>query len=151
MSAISTNNLRAQVIFMSPATLIGGAIVLPPLSYVLFTSFRGPEFSLAAFDAVLTSALFRRTLLTTLYVAAISSVVSLILGFVIALHLARQPARRRKFLMVLVLLPFWTSVLVKCFAFTVILGRDGIINSFLSWISATNVQLPLLFNVVGLL
>lgn len=53
--------------------------------------------------------------------------------------------------MVLVLLPFWTSVLVKCFAFTIILGRDGIVNSCLSWIFATKVQLPLVLNLVGLL
>lgn len=146
-----TSDLRAQAIFMSPATLIAAAIVLPPLLYVLFTSLQGPAVSLAAFEAVLTSTLFRQTLRTTLYLAGLSSLVSLILGFIVALHLARLPARRRTFFMVLVLLPFWTSVLVKCFAFTVILGRDGIINSLLSWIFATKIQLPLLFNLVGLL
>ncbi|MCC8969163.1 ABC transporter permease [Bradyrhizobium brasilense] len=148
---IRTSNLREQAIFMSPATLIGVGIVLPPLLYVLFTSIYGPALSLAAFDAVLTSTLFRQTLRTTFYLAGLSSLASLILGFIVALHLARQPARRRTFLMVLVLLPFWTSVLVKCFAFTIVLGRDGIINSLLSWMFATKIQLPLVFNLFGLL
>ncbi|KRR17747.1 ABC transporter permease [Bradyrhizobium retamae] len=146
-----TSGLRAQTIFMSPGTMIGVAIVAPSLSYVLFTSVHGPDFSLAAFDAVLTSALFRQSMVTTLYIAGLSSLLSLLLGFIVALHLAGQPARRRAFLMVLVLLPFWTSVLVKCFAFTVILGREGIINSFLSWIFATKIQIQLIFNLVGLL
>lgn len=40
-------------------------------------------------------------------------------------------------------LPFWTSILVKCFALTIILGRHGIINNFISWASGVDVQLPL--------
>ncbi|WP_157863395.1 ABC transporter permease [Bradyrhizobium tropiciagri] len=73
------------------------------------------------------------------------------MAYIVALHLARQPGRRRAVLIVLVLLPFWTSVLVKCFAFTIILGRDGIINSTLGWIFNTKIELPLLFNRIGLL
>ncbi|MGY3488001.1 putative spermidine/putrescine transport system permease protein [Bradyrhizobium sp. USDA 4011] len=148
---IRTSTLRAQTIFMLPATLIGCAIVLPPALYILYTSVQGPNLSLAAFNAVLSSTLFRSSLATTLYIAGLSSILSLILGSVVALHLARQPARRRSFFMVLVLLPFWTSVLVKCFAFTIILGRNGIINSLLSWIFNTNVEVPLLFNLMGTL
>ncbi|MGY4362928.1 ABC-type spermidine/putrescine transport system permease subunit I [Bradyrhizobium sp. i1.7.7] len=53
--------------------------------------------------------------------------------------------------MVLVLLPFWTSSLVKCFAFAIILGREGIINSALSWLFDTKIQLPLILNRFGLL
>ncbi|MGY3591845.1 putative spermidine/putrescine transport system permease protein [Bradyrhizobium sp. USDA 4341] len=148
---IRISNLRTQAIFILPATMVGGAIVLPPLLYILFTSVQGPAWSLAAFISVLSSNLFRQTLGATLYIAGLSSVLSLLLGFVVALHLARQPARRRAFLMILVLLPFWTSVLVKCFAFTVLLGREGIINSFLSWILSQKVELPLLLNLVGTL
>ncbi|WP_128932052.1 ABC transporter permease [Bradyrhizobium zhanjiangense] len=147
----STSSLRAQAIFMSPATMIAVAIVVPPLLYVLFTSIHGSALSLAEFDAVLTSSLFRNTLSNTLFVTGLSSLLSLLLGFIVALHLSRQPARRRRFLMILVLLPFWTSVLVKCFAFMVILGRDGIVNTVLSWAFQTKVQLPLVFNTVGLM
>ncbi|MGL3104582.1 ABC transporter permease [Bradyrhizobium sp. BR 1432] len=143
--------IRAQAIFMSPAVLAATLLILPPLLYVFYTSVYGPALSLAAYGQVLTSKLFRQTLGTTLIVAGLSSLLSLLLGFVVALHLARQSARRRAFLTVLVLLPFWTSVLVKCFAFTVILGREGIINSILSWIFGTKIQLPLVLNMIGLL
>ncbi|MCK1504510.1 ABC transporter permease [Bradyrhizobium sp. 18] len=136
---------------MSPAVLIAVAIVLPPLLYVLYTSVYGSAVSLAAYVAVVTSDLFIRTLGTTLTIAGLASLLSLLLGFIIALHLARQPARRRAALIVLVLLPFWTSILVKCFAFTIILGREGIINSALSWAFDTRIQLPLTLNRIGLL
>lgn len=145
------SSIYAQAIFMSPAAMIAAAIVLPPLFYVLFTSVHGPALSLAAFGAVLTSRLFRDTLSATLIIAGLSSLLSLILGFVVALHLARQTARRRAGLMVLVLVPFWTSILVKCFAFTIILGREGIINNILSWIFGTKIQLSLVLNLVGIL
>lgn len=143
-------SLRAQAIFLSPAIMIAAAIVLPPLLYVLYTSVDGPAFSLTSFAVVLTSTLFQQALKTTLVIASLSSLLSLFLGFVIALHLARQPARRRTFLLVLVLVPFWTSTLVKAFAFMIILGREGIINSILSWIFHTKIQLPLVLNWVGL-
>ncbi|MCK1440568.1 MULTISPECIES: ABC transporter permease [unclassified Bradyrhizobium] len=143
--------MRAQTLFMSPAALVAFMIVLPPLLYVLYTSLGGPAFSLAAYRDVVTSGLFMRMLSTTLIVAASASLLSLLMGFVVSLHLARQPAKRRTVLMVLVLLPLWTSILVKCFAFTIILGRDGIINSVLSWIFDTKIQLPLVLNRIGLL
>lgn len=143
--------LRAQATFLTPAILVGVAITLPPILYTVFTSVHGVSLSLSAFQAVLGSTLFRQALLTTFYVSAISSAVSLILGFIVALHLARQPPRQRAFLMILVLLPLWTSILVKAFAFTIILGREGIINGILSWVFQTKVELPLLFNLVGLL
>ncbi|MGF6313443.1 putative spermidine/putrescine transport system permease protein [Bradyrhizobium sp. i1.8.4] len=148
---IRTSSLRTRATFMLPATMIAVAIVVPPLLYVLLTSVHGSALSLADFGAVLTTRLFRQTLGTTLFIAGLSSLLSLLMGFVAALHLSRQPAQRRRFLMILVLLPFWTSVLVKCFAFMIILGRDGIINSVLSWVFHTKVQLPLVFNTLGLL
>lgn len=145
------SNVRVQAIFMSPAALIAVAIVLPPLLYVFYTSVHGPALSLAEFGDVLTSGLFRQTLSTTLIIAGSSSLLSLLLGYVVALHLAGLPERRRAVLMVMILLPLWTSILVKCFALTLILGRDGIINGFLTWIFATKIQLPLVLNRIGLL
>lgn len=146
-----TNRMQAQALFMSPAVLIAAAVVMPPLLYVFYMSFNGASLSPDAYGDVVSSTLFRQTLTTTLVVAGLSTILSLLLGFIVALHLSRQTERRRTFLLMLVLLPFWTSVLVKCFAFTIILGRNGIINSVLSWIFRTEIQLPLVLNMVGLL
>lgn len=151
MNRSNNSSFRTQVLFLSPAVLIAVLIVLPPLLYVFYTSFNGPAITFAAYREVLTSRLFGQTLATTLVIASSASLLSLLLGFVVALHLARQPARRRTVLLVLVLLPFWTSILVKCFAFTVILGRNGMINSMLSWIFDTKIELPLMLNRVGTL
>ncbi|WP_210214454.1 MULTISPECIES: ABC transporter permease [unclassified Mesorhizobium] len=146
-----TSRMQAQALFMSPAVLIAAAVVMPPLLYVFYMSLNGASMSPDAYGEVVSSTLFRQTLTTTIVVAGLSTIVSLLLGFIVALHLSRQTERRRNFLLILVLLPFWTSVLVKCFAFTIILGRNGIINSVLSWVFRTEIDLPLVLNMVGLL
>ncbi|CAN7478334.1 ABC transporter permease [Bosea sp. LjRoot9] len=142
---------RAAAAFVSPAAIVSLAIAAVPLLFILYTSLGGAALSLEAFENLLTSTLFRRSLYTTLEISVSASLISLLLGYVVALHLARQPPRRRAVYMVLVLLPFWTSILVKSYAFTVILGREGVINLVLSWVFGTQVALPMILNRFGVM
>jgi putative spermidine/putrescine transport system permease protein/mannopine transport system permease protein len=148
---IRSADLKGAYAFVSPATLVTLAVLAVPMLYIFYTSLDGPNFSTRAYTELVTSTLFRRTLSTTLIIAVSSSLISVVLGYIIALHLARQSPKRRSIYLVLVLLPFWTSVLVKCYAFTVILGRSGLVNSFLTWISGTPVQFALILNRTGVL
>lgn len=143
--------LRGALAFIAPASAITLAILAAPLLYIFYISVGGAEFTLRAYHDLLRSALFLRTLSTTLIISISAGLLSVILGYIIALHLARQPVRRRNIYMVLVLLPFWTSVLVKCYAFTVILGRTGLVNEFLSFVTGSQVQLALILNRIGVL
>ncbi|MDR6869379.1 putative spermidine/putrescine transport system permease protein/mannopine transport system permease protein [Bosea sp. BE125] len=142
---------RAAAAFVSPAAIVSLAIAAVPLLFILYTSLGGAALSLEAFENLLTSTLFKRSLYTTLEISVSASLISLLLGYVVALHLARQPPRRRAVYMVLVLLPFWTSILVKSYAFTVILGREGVINLVLSWVFGTQVALPMILNRFGVM
>jgi putative spermidine/putrescine transport system permease protein/mannopine transport system permease protein len=144
-------NPRAAAAYVSPAAIVSLAIAAVPLLFILFTSLGGSSFSLEAFKDLLSSALFRRSLLTTIEISVSASLISLALGYIVALHLARQSPRRRAIYMVLVLLPFWTSILVKSYAFTVILGREGLINSLLSWALGVHVALPMILNRFGVM
>lgn len=145
------NDSRTAAVFVGPVIVTSVAIAGLPLLYILYTSFGGPNFTFDAYANLLGSTLFRRSLITTIKISVVGSLVSLLLGYVIALHLARQTPRRRAIYMILVLLPFWTSVLVKSFAFMVILGREGIVNSFLSWITGHTVALPMILNSFGVI
>ncbi|MGY5775278.1 ABC transporter permease [Rhizobium sp. LEGMi135b] len=136
--------------FIAPAAILSLLVALVPLIFIFYNSTAGGT-STEAFVSILGSNLFLRAMRTTVEVSLLASLFSVVLGYVVALHLARQSARRRAALMVLVLLPFWTSILVKSYAFTIILGRDGIINSFLSWAIGAQVELPLIFNRVGVM
>ena len=147
---MATNATRGAGPFVAPAAILSLLVALVPMGFIFHFSSRGFT-SLEPFQTILESTLFHRAMWTTLEVAFWASLISLLLGYVIALHLARQSPRRRAALMVLVLLPFWTSILVKSYAFTIILGREGIINSFLSWASGSQVVLPLIFNRFGVM
>lgn len=140
-------------IYVGPATLFLFLVMLVPLAYVVFTSVSTAAggFSFAAYERLFDSVLFKRTLLTTFQISILASLCSLALGYPIALHLAKQSPRMRALYMVLVLVPFWTSILVKSYAFTVLLGREGLVNQFLSFLLGSTVQIPLLFNRIGVM
>lgn len=136
--------------FVAPAAILSLLVALVPIGYIFWFSTSGGT-SAEAFRKVFESGLFHRAMGTTLEVAFWATLISLVLGYIVALHLARQTPRRRAALMVLVLLPFWTSILVKSYAFTIILGRIGIINSFLSWVAGSQIALPLILNRTGVM
>lgn len=145
-------NHTDATIYMAPATIFLCLVVLVPLGFVLHTSiWDGSSYTLSAYQQLFQSTLFLRTLWSTFEISILASLCSLLLGYPIAMHLAKQPPKKRAFYMILVLVPFWTSILVKSFAFTVLLGRQGILNSFLSYLFGTEIQLPMLFNRFGVM
>ena len=148
------NDRRDAALYVGPATLFLCLVVLVPIGYVIYTSVAsgiGSAWSLAAYRQLFGSELFRRTLWSTFDISIRASLASLILGYPLALHLATQSPRCRAVFMVLVLVPFWTSILVKSFAFTVLLGRAGLVNRLWSFLLDTHVALPMLFNRFGVL
>lgn len=140
------------LLYVGPATVLLFCVLILPLGYVVYTSvWRGTGFSLVAYQQLLGNALFLRTLWNTFEISISAAAVSVLLGYPIAMHLARQTPRARAGWSMLVLVPFWTSILVKSYAFTVLLGRDGLINQMLSVLVAKHVELPLLFNRFGVI
>jgi len=69
----------------------------------------------------------------------------------VAHMMAHGSARLRRWLVFLVLVPFWTSLLVRSFATAILLQRHGVINSFLTGFGFIEEPLPLLYNFTGLL
>ncbi len=69
----------------------------------------------------------------TLFLSILITVSCLLLGYPIAFLLAALPLRSSNLLMILVLLPFWTSLLVRTSAWKVLLQQQGVINDFLVW------------------
>lgn len=125
------------------------AVFLVPLGQMAATSVDGAALSARAYEELAASTLFRRVLANTFEISLGSMLATLLLGYPIAYHLSRVPPARRAIYMVMVLLPFWTSILVKSFAFTVILGEQGIVNSLLRFAFGPTAALPLLFNRTG--
>jgi len=87
----------------------------------------------------------------TMWISLLITVATLLLGYPIAYLLATLPLRTSNVLMILVLLPFWTSLLVRTSAWIVLLQQQGVINDMLVWLGlvANEARLQMIFNQTG--
>ena len=98
---------------------------------------RGPDgtlniiASLDNYRFLLADALYRNAYISSIRIAAISTIFALLIGYPIAYYVARAPEPRRTILLLLVILPFWTSFLLRVYAWMGFLQREGLINSVL--------------------
>src|SRR5262245_36095041 len=84
--------------------------------------------------------------LASLKMAAIGTLLCLLLGYPMAYFIARQPASRRHLLLLAVILPFWISFLLRVYAWIGLLGNKGLINHSLMSIGVIDTPLPMLYN-----
>ena len=94
---------------------------------------------------------FGRILLRTFEISAIVTLWALLLGYPLAYWLSTLPARQANVLMILVLVPFWTSILVRVAAWIVLLQSEGLVNHALIDLHVIEKPLALLFNRTGVI
>jgi putative spermidine/putrescine transport system permease protein len=85
----------------------------------------------------------------TLWVSLLVTVLCLAVGYPLSFWLSHLPAKTGNLMMVLVLLPFWTSLLVRTTAWIVLLQKEGVVNSALMALGLINEPLTLVFNRFG--
>ena len=102
-----------------------------PVVAMLLRSVQPGIWSITAYTALADSDVFWRVLQITLEIGGIVTVCCLLLAFPLAYWLARMPPARANLLMILVLIPFWTSILVRSYAWMALLERHGVINNLL--------------------
>jgi putative spermidine/putrescine transport system permease protein len=94
-------------------------------------------------------AVFRNVLGRTLWISGVVTLACLLLGYPVAYFIAKQPPGRAAVLLFLVLLPFWTSLLVRTVAWVVLLQREGILNSLLLSLGIVAEPVRMIFNRVA--
>jgi putrescine transport system permease protein len=112
------------------------ALAMPPYQ-PLFTwvegSFIQIKLTIANVMFVATDGLYLKALLNSVRVAAISTILALLVAYPLAYAMARAKPERRTLLLMLVILPFWTSFLLRVYAWIGLLKNNGVINNFLMW------------------
>lgn len=88
--------------------------------------------------------LYWKAYLSSLWIALVSTVVTLLVGYPMAYAMARAPQEWRPTLLMLVILPFWTSFLIRVYAWVGILSSEGFLNQFLLWIGLIDAPLTIL-------
>ena len=115
-----------------------------PVIAMMLRSVAEPSWTIENFRTIASEPVFLHVLWLTFRVAVIVTVACLVLGFPVAYLLARIDRAVANLLVMLVLLPFWTSILVRTYAWMVLLGRQGLVNQLLLALGAIDQPLQLL-------
>jgi ABC-type spermidine/putrescine transport system permease subunit I len=108
-----------------------------------------PTISMENYRQLISDDVYAAVFIVTLKIAAYVTVGSLIVGYPIAYYLSKLNGAGLALALAFVLLPFWTSVLVRNYAWLVLLGRQGIVNSLLLETGIIEQPLPLMFNTTA--
>lgn len=149
-----------------PAVLFVGAFLLVPLGLVIAYSFMPansfggvePGFSADAYRNVIyeqrldgsfrLSADYLLIVWRSVYVAGLTTLIVLAISLPVAIYIARQAPRRRTFLLLMVTIPFWANILIRTFAWILLLRDTGVINGLLAALGVISAPLQLL-NTTG--
>jgi putative spermidine/putrescine transport system permease protein len=154
MSVRAIHNVGYDLKLALPLTGFFLIFFITPLILLIFVSLHtDPEMKIFGFDQFrkfLTDPYSLKVLGQTLVIGAETTALCLLLGFPLAWLFVRSPGWLRGVLILIILLPLLTSVVVRTFAWIVILGRLGIVNSVLMTLGLIDTPLRLLYSEGGL-
>lgn len=115
-----------------------------PVIAMLFRSVSEPTWSLTNYGHLLRTNVYVHVMWITVWISIVVTVCTLLLGYPVAYLISSVTTTKSNLLIVLVLVPFWTSILVRTYAWMVLLGRQGIINEALQSMGIIDQPLRLL-------
>ena len=135
-----------------PAVVFLGVFFLVPLVAMSLRSVTDPPGAgLANYEQFFAEAAYVRILMTTFWIALLATVACLVVGYPFAYLMTIVPGRFAGLLLIAVLLPFWSSLLVRTFAWQVLLRDTGVINRFLLDLGVINEPLTLIRTTGGVI
>ncbi len=140
-----------RALLVLPALLVLLIVFLGPVGWLLSRAFTEPHLGLQNFALLYERPIYLRVVLNTVLISAVATPICVVLGYPVAHAMTYASPRVRRLLIFLVLLPFWTSLLVRSFATVILLERNGPINAALMATGLISSPLPLLYNLTGLM
>lgn len=122
---------HSNALLVAPLILYLLVFYAYPVLAMLQRSIYKDGWTLSVFGALLQDATFWKVMQITGTISLIVTVVALLLAYPVAFFLSRRSKSTANLLIILVLIPFWTSILVRTYAWMVLLGRRGVINDAL--------------------
>ena len=120
----------------------------PPFSTLFRIAETGAMYMTLIFDNFLylwEDDLYLRTYLNSLEISVTSTILCLLIGYPIAYGIARSSPTAKKLLLLMVILPFWTSFLLRVYAWIGLLADQGTVNSFLIWLGLIDQPIKMLY------
>lgn len=137
--------LIMAVMLILPLVLLLGWSFFLPIGRLILTSVTEPNLNLDNYRRIWDEPLYLSVIWRTIWIACITTFIALCLGYPVAALMARSSGWVTKLAMICVLVPLWTSVLVRSYAWIVLLERRGLINSALQGLGITDKPLTLLY------
>jgi mannopine transport system permease protein len=137
------------LVLVGPTLLLLLVIYLYPLGELLALSLGGGESTVAAYHKFLASPVYFAVLVRTFRISLIVTVVCLVAGYPVAYVLSRSGPATVQLLMAAILVPLWTSILVRTYAWMVLLQTNGVLNNLLKRLGVIEQPLRLMYNEAG--
>ena len=148
---------------MTRSARFEGAGYVAPLLAVMFVAFNAPiaymlglglwdksgSFTLEHYAGLLEAPVYLKVLGNTMRIALIATLANVAIGYPLALWMRGLGHRARMIALALVVLPFWVSILVRTYAWIVVLGNGGLVNRGLQWSGLTDAPVSFLYNELG--
>jgi putative spermidine/putrescine transport system permease protein len=147
----TAGRLDLRILLLLPAVLLLVVAFISPVGMLLSRAFTQPQTGVQNFVELWERRGLLQVLWNTIIIAAIATPICVLIGFPVAHAMTYGSARLRRWLIFIVLVPFWTSLLVRTFANVILLQRNGPLNAMLVGLGLTAEPLPLLYNMTGLL
>ncbi|GAB5471521.1 MAG: ABC transporter permease [Rhodospirillales bacterium] len=138
-------------LLIAPAVLLLLVFYIFPLVQVLWLSVTEPTFGLDNYRELVDRPLLHRIWWTTIRICVITTVITVVAGYAVAYGMRLVGERQRTWMLFCVLLTFWLSVLVRAFAWVMLLRSEGMINVGLQEIGLIDQPLRLVRNEIGVI
>jgi ABC-type spermidine/putrescine transport system permease subunit I len=138
---------RRHFLMAAPLVVLLLVLLIYPVGQLLLLSFVGDQgFTLTQYHRLFESSVYVNVLLITLKISLWTTFFSVVAGYPVAYLISSLSAKRKTSLLFWVLLSFWTSFLVRTFAWVVLLGRNGVVNQLLQALGILDAPANLLYN-----
>ncbi len=137
----------------SPALLLVLVVLVIPVGWLFYVSFIGADgqFSLENYQRMTTRKSYARIFQKTFEVSIITTGICILIGYPLAYFLSQLPSRIANICLITVLLPFWTSLLVRTYAWLVLLQKRGLVNEWAIDLGLWDEPLKIVHNMTGTL
>lgn len=137
----------------SPAIILILIILLVPVGWLFYVSFIGADggFSFENYQRMIERKSYARIFKTTFEVSFLTTALCILIGYPLAYFISRLPRRLANLCLITVLLPFWTSLLVRTYAWLVLLQKRGIVNDWAISLGLWEEPIKIVHNLSGTL
>lgn len=146
------------LILVGPASLLYILIFLAPtviiVNYSLLSNMPfvdpNPFYTLGNYVRVITEPIYMNAFVRTLMYAVIATTISLLISYPVAYYLARK-SKRGPLILLILLIPFWTSIVLRVFSWKIVLGPMGMLNQGLMTIGIIDEPISFLYSPIGVI